>query len=251
MNGFATAAITLGALFGAANVGLFLRKWLADSHLNSDSKDSVRVAMAMVASMTALLLALLIASAKNSYDTERNEITEVAAKIIYLDRLLASYGPETDPVRHMLHESTAETIVRIWPEHASMKFDLAPGQSWSSGLARSVYKLVPADEPQRILKGQMLPLVDEIGRLRWLLFEQEDSSIATPMLVVVITWLAIIFLSIGLFAPANHTVVASLFLAALSVSGGIFLILELDMSYDGIIRISSHPMLTALNMIGS
>ena len=86
--------------------------------------------------------------------------------------------------------------------------------------------------------------------MRWLLYEQEESSISMPLLVVVVSWLAIMFISVGLYAPPNLTVIVALMLAAMSVAGAIFLILELDMPFDGILRISSAPMRNALEHLG-
>jgi len=83
-----------------------------------------------------------------------------------------------------------------------------------------------------------------------LLLEQTDTSISVTMLIILIVWLAIIFMSAGLFAPPNATVVIALMLAAVSVAGAIFLILELDMPFDGVIQISQRPMRNALNHLG-
>jgi hypothetical protein len=89
----------------------------------------------------------------------------------------------------------------------------------------------------------------DLGRTRVLLFERLGSSIPVPFLVVLVFWLAIIFASFGLFAPRNATVVATFFVCALSVSGAIFLILELDRSFEGFIQVSSAPLRVALAQI--
>ena len=103
---------------------------------------------------------------------------------------------------------------------------------------------------QLALKSQAAGVANDLGQLRWLLHEQMGSSIAMPLLITVVAWLAIIFLSWGLFAPFNSVAIASLLLAALSVSGAIFLILELDQPFDGLIQISSRPMRNALAFLG-
>ena len=122
--------------------------------------------------------------------------------------------------------------------------------SWTDALPNAIHNLSPENEMQRSLKSQALQIANDLGQIRWLLYEQAESSISVPLLVVVISWLAIMFVSVGLFAPPNFTVIVALMLAALSVSGAIFLILELDMPFDGILRISSEPMRNALEHIG-
>jgi hypothetical protein len=89
-----------------------------------------------------------------------------------------------------------------------------------------------------------------VGQARWLLFEQQGSSLSMPFLVVVVFWLTIIFVSFGAFAPSNATVVATLFVCALSVSGSIFLVLEMDRPFTGLIQISDAPLRHALAQLG-
>jgi hypothetical protein len=113
-------------------------------------------------------------------------------------------------------------------------------------------KLSPQNEVQRSLQAQALKMSIDLGQTRWLLFEQRGSSIPTPFLVLLVFWVTIIFLSFGLFAPPNATVITCLFLCALSVSGAIFMILELDRSFGGLIQISSAPLQSAsLNLASS
>ena len=243
------ALAVFASLFGAALLGMRIRAWLPDHHLSSEAKDSVRVAMATVATMAALVLGLLVASTKGSYDAERNETTQLAARIIYLDRMLAMYGPETAEARGELRQATEAMIARMWPEDHKGA-ELEPNEKWSDALPRAVYGLSPKDDFQRALKAQAAKLVDDLGQMRWLLYEQTESSVSGAMLVVVIVWLGVLFLSIGLFAPPNATVVMALALSALSVSGAIYLILELDLPYGGLISISSEPMRLALSHLG-
>jgi hypothetical protein len=249
MNPFTIAGIVFGALFGAACVGLRLGAILPDHHLSADTKDAVRVGMATVGSMAALVLALLVASTKGSYDTEKNEVTQMAAKIIHLNRLLVSYGPEAAEIRTVLRSSTENAIDRMWPDEKSEHAQLEPNRAWSEVLPDLIHKLDPHDEKQRSLKLQLARLGDDIGQMRWLLFEQSGSSISTPMLVIMVFWLALTFISVGLFAPANATAILAQLLAALSVAGAIFLILELDHSFSGFIKISSKSILNALSQL--
>jgi len=249
MSAHLTALAVFACLFGAALFGMRIRAWLPDHHLNTEAKDSVRVAMATVATMAALVLGLLVASTKGTYDAERNETTQLASRIIYLDRVLAMYGPETGAARSELRQATAGMIDRMWPEEKKSAV-LEPNDKWSEALPRAIYSLAPGDDVQRALKAQAARMVDDLGQMRWLLYEQAETSVSRAMLLVVVLWLGILFLSIGLFAPPNGTVIIALMLSAVSVSGAIYLILELDLPYGGMISISSHPMRLALSHLG-
>jgi len=245
------AAIVFACLFGAGLLGVRVRAMLPENHLNPDTKDAVKVGMGLVATMAALVLGLLVASTKGAYDTQKNEVTQMAAKIVFLDRVLANYGSESAETRDLLRRSVGNAINRMWPDgKISQPAQLDPSATSGEAFFNSIQQLSPQNDAQRSLKSQAVQVTTDVGQMRWLLFEQTESSISLPMLIVLIAWLAIIFTSVGLFAPPNATVIVALMLSALSVAGAIFLILELDMPFDGVIQISSAPMRNALNHLG-
>ncbi|MEI6085843.1 MAG: hypothetical protein WCS70_16280, partial [Verrucomicrobiota bacterium] len=219
-------------------------------HLNAEAKDSVRIGMGLVATMSALILGLLVASTKEVYDTERNNVTQMAAKVIHLDRALANYGPAAQPARAVLREAVEAALTRIWADHEASQSQVEPSLAWTEGLPTAIQKLAPQTEAERALKAQATQFASDVGQMRWLLFEEMETSISVPLLVVVIVWLTIIYLSIGLFAPANATVIISLLLAALAAAGAIFLILELDQPFSGVMTISAEPLRNALQHLG-
>jgi hypothetical protein len=246
MNPYLLAFLVFAAVFGAALLGMRLRTGLPEHHLSDDTKDAVRIGMGLVATMAALILGLLVASAKGSYDTEKSEVGQMAAKVSFLDRVLLNYGPEAQPVRQILRQAVEGTLVRIWAEAEAGRSPVDPGPLWNETLPKAVQKLAPQDDAQRAFKAQAADVIAELGQMRWLLFEQAESSISPPLLFVVVAWLAIIFGSIGLYAPSNATSVGALLLSALSVAGALFLILELDQPFGGLIQISSQPLKNAL-----
>jgi hypothetical protein len=251
MNSTIIAAIVFGCLFAAGLLGVRVRAMLPENHLNPETKDAVKVGMGLVATMAALVLGLLVASTKGAYDTQKNEVTQMAAKIVFLDRVLANYGSETAETRDLLRRSVGSAINRMWPDRKiSQPAQLDPSATSGEAFFNSIQQLSPQNDAQRSLKSQAVQVTTDVGQMRWLLFEQTESSISLPMLIVLIAWLAIIFVSVGLFAPPNATVIVALMLSALSVAGAIFLILELDMPFDGVIQISSAPMRNALNHLG-
>jgi len=238
-------------LFGAGLFGVRVRAALPQDHLSAETKDAVKVGMGLVATMAALVLGLLVASTKGSYDAQKNEVTQMAAKTVFLDRVLANYGSESAESRDLLRRSVASAINHMWPDKkSSQAAQLDPSSSSGEGVFNSIEKLSPQNDVQRSLKSQAAQIATDLGQMRWLLFEQTETSISIAMLIVLISWLAIIFMSAGLFAPPNATVIIALMLAALSVAGAIFLILELDMPFDGVIQISKKPMYNALVHLG-
>ena len=187
------------------------------------------------------------ASAKGSYDTRNREFTQMSANVVVLDRLLAHYGPETKGVRDLLSRSVADAMDKI----ASSGDVELPTSATAQSIYEQIQRLSPQNETQRFLQSEALKTAVELSQTRWLLFEQRiGGSIPMPFLVVVVFWLAIIFASFGLYAPLNTTVVATLFVCALSISGAIFLILELDRPFEGVIQISSAPLQAALGSLG-
>jgi hypothetical protein len=250
MSDHAIGLLLLVCIFGASLLGMLLRPRLSQHHLSADTKESVKLGMGLVATMAALLLGLLVAAAKSAYDTQKSEVIQMSAKIVFLDRVLANYGPESADARVLLRGMVEGAVSRMWPEERSHHAQLDPTGSGAEVFHNAVQKLSPRNDLQLSLKSQAVGIANELGQLRWLLFEQSDTSISAPLLIVVISWLAMIFASWGLFAPSNAITIASLLLAALSVSGAIFLILELDQPFDGVIHISSAPMRNALAHLG-
>src|SRR5213596_699290 len=251
MDSTVVGALVFAVLFGAGLLGVRVRAALPEDHLSTDTKDAVRIGMGLVATMAALVLGLLVASTKGAYDTQKNEVSQMAAKIVFLDRVLANYGPETGGARKLLRGSVGSAINRMWPDRkSSQTAQLDPSVSSGEAFFNSIQNLSPQNDVQRSLKSQAAQVATDVGQMRWLLFEQTETSISLPMLIILICWLAIIFMSAGLFAPPNATVIVALMLAALSVSGAIFLILELDMPFDGVIQISPAPMRNALIHLG-
>jgi hypothetical protein len=248
MSSITISWIVFGCVFGGALFGLFLRRVLPEPHLSQESKDVVKLGMGLVGTMTALVLGLLIASAKNSFDTQRNGLAQLSANLIFLDRILAHYGPEAKDAREMLHASVSDMLDRTWPEDGSRPKTGSEGQY--EGLYEKIQELAPKNDAQRALQAQALKTGLDIAQTRWLLFAQKGRSIPIPFLVVMIAWLTILFASFGMFAPPNGTVLVTLLVCALAVSSALFLVLELDRPFDGLIQISSTPLRHALEQLG-
>ncbi len=252
MNALAIGGIVLGCVFGGALFGMLLRNILPAHHLSADSRDVIKVSMAMVATLAALVVGLLIASAKSSFDGKDTAMRHMVANTILLDRALASYGPETREVRTLFRQTFATRLREIWPDEGMGTADpgaIGRGQAFEV-VQRMLLDLSPQNDAQRWLKSTALQITGQMAETRWLAFQQTGSSIQWPILVILIFWLAMIFASFGLFAPLNGSVLTALFCCALSVAGALYLIVEMDQPYGGLIKISSAPARAALNQLG-
>jgi Protein of unknown function (DUF4239) len=208
----------------------------------------VKLGMGLVGTMAALVLGLLVASAKGSYDAQSAEVTQLASNIALLDRVLAMYGPETKEVRAVMRVAVTRAVDQMWPKAGTSQ--VTPTAAGGEILYEKIQGLSPANDTQRSLQSQATSIAMDIGKTRWLMYEQAKGSVSLPLLVVLVLWLSVIFVSFGLFAPLNATAVSSLFISALSVSGAIFLILEMYTPYAGVVQISDAPLRTALANLG-
>ena len=242
--------IVFASVLGSALLVMFVRGILPEHHFSSESKDAVKLGIALIATMTALVLSLLIASAKSAFDTRSNQLGQTSADIILLDRTLAHYGAEAKEARSLLRRSVAATVERIWPEEGARPLAVRSNATPVEDLYDKIEELSPGNDEQRALRSQALALTLSVARTRILLFENLQTSIPVAFLLVLVFWVCIIFASFGLFAPRNATVIAVLSVCALSVSGAIFLILELDRSFEGLLQVSGTPLRTALAQIG-
>ncbi len=246
MNITLISAVLFACLVGAALLGRRVHRYLPEDHLSADSKDAVKLAMGLVATMTALVLGLLVSSAKEAHDTKRSEVIQMAAKIAFLDRVLALYGPEAAEARRELHTTVADAVQRIWSTDRSGPHQLVPNVQAGNTLYAAIQALSPHDDTQRTLKAQIASLMVDLGQLRSLLIAQSIPSISKPMLIILVSWLVVIFFGFSLIAPPNATTTLALVASAFSVACAIFLILELDQPFGGLIHIPSQPLINAL-----
>jgi hypothetical protein len=250
MSSITICSIAFACVFGAAIVGTFLARVLPQPHLSNDSKSAVTAAMALVATMSALVLGLLVSSAKSSYDAQNTELTEMSAKVVMLDRMLANYGPDTKEARDLLRAAVARALDLIWSKESGGASQSEPQVAGAESLFDKIQRLSPNGDEQRSLMVRALDIASNLLQTRWLMYEQGASSISLPFLIVLVFWLMVLFMSFGLFAPPNATVVVSLFIAALTVSGAILLIVEMYSPYTGLIKVSSAPLRAALTHLG-
>jgi hypothetical protein len=245
MNPTVIGVIVFACSFGGALLGMWSRTALPAHHLDAESRDTVKVGIGLIATMTALVLGLVTASAKSSFDAVDSAVKQSAIEVLVLDRVLARYGPETGEIRKGLQHAIEARIDMIWPQGSSKPANLDPVRSGAAskaeGLADAIRGLQPRDDAQRGLQSRALDLTEALLQARWLVLAGAETSVPLPFLLILLFWLTITFSSYGLFAPRNGTVLAVLFVCAVSVGSAVFLVLEMDAPFDGLLRVSAAP----------
>jgi hypothetical protein len=246
---FGIALIVFVCVFAGAAIGIALNARLPDSHLEGPSAEVVKLVIGLIGTMAAVVLGLLIASAKSTYDTQASDVAQLSAGILQLDRLLANYGPEAKDARDSLRQDVIDNVEEIWPKDSVTSPSLAPlERAKAEAFYVSIQRLSPQSDAQRFAKSQALQVATDVYHTRLLMFAQQGSaiSISLPFLIVLVSWLILLFVGFGLLTPFNGTVVTALLVGALSVAGALFLILEMNHPYSGLMGISSAPLLDAL-----
>jgi hypothetical protein len=225
---------------------------LPGHHLSDESKDAIKIGAGMISMMSALVLGLLVSSAKSNFDATNTAIIQGGAKVILLDRLLANYGPETKEVRETLRQAVVGLIAVLWPEEPVSQEDMSAFERATTAekLAEKIRDLKPQNEAQRAMQGQALQLVQEMVLSRWIQIEQGQTSLPRAFLVIVLFWLTMLYTTFGMLAPRNATVITVMLVGALALATAMFLIVEMNRPMGGAIKVSSGPMHKALEHLG-
>jgi hypothetical protein len=250
MNPIANSAIVLAFACASAICGALLRAVLPNHHLSDESKDAVKLATGLVASMVALILGLLVWSSKSFFDTQSAEITKMSAQAVVADRALAHYGPEANHARDLLRARLTRILDQTWSHDNGHSSSVDPAISRDEALYDAVNQPSPQNDAQRSTRATAISIMLDFAQTRWLIYEQTVAGVPQPLFIALVFWLSILFLSFGWLAPANGTVAASLFLSALSLSAAILMTLEMYSPYRGLIQVSSAPMRAALAHLG-
>lgn len=244
--------IAFAVIFGGALLGILLRLVLPEPHLSSDTKDVVKLSTGLIATLSALVLELMVASAQGAYQTQSNQIKQITANVVLLDNILARAGPDARPVRVLLRSGVRTLVERIWGRGGAATSPAEPfrASAQSDLFFDKLLALTPQNDAQRLMQSKAVQIGIDLGQTR-ILFAQAGNVIPTPFLIVLVFWITLIFVSFGLLARPNLTIVAALFFCAISASSAIFLILDLSHPFSGLITISSEPLSNALVPLGS
>jgi hypothetical protein len=250
------ALLAFGSTFGAALLAMFIRDHLPKHHIEGDSREVVKLVLGLMATLTAMVLGLLISSAHSAYDAQDAELRQLSVHIYQLDRILAQFGADAVEDREQLHEIVSAVIARTWrtkgvvsPTNAGAAPPLAVQQQIER-LFENIASLEPKTDLQRLSKSRGLELLGTIGETRHLLIEQSQGAISWPFLFVLMSWMTILFFGFGLISRYNRTAAAALFVGSLSVAAAVILILQMNQPYGEWIQVSSAPLRDLLVQMG-
>ncbi len=252
MSPTATGGIVFACTIAGMLIGMWLRNRLPRQHLNNDTQSSVKEVNGLIATMTALILGLVTASAQDSFTKIGAAVEHTSAEIVALDRLLARFGPETAQIRATLRRAVAQRIEEIWPAGPGatvVQADTSPIQEFER-IGTMIASLEARTANQQWLKSQALDSTESVLAARWAIFAGQGPAIPNAFLVIITFWLTAAFAGYALFAPRNSTMTGILVVGAFSVACVIFLILELGSPFEGRIAVSGDSMRFALTHLG-
>jgi len=236
------------AVFSGALVGLYLHQMLPQAHLTRDTQDVVRLGTGMLSVLSSLVLAMLISTAKTTYDTTDKDLRTFSAELILLDETLRDYGDAASGPHDLLRQYTQRVVADTWP--SGDRDAVVDNQATGRVLERvreAIRALKPVDDGQRWLQDQALQTHVTLLRQRWQFIQGEAHSVRPVVLTILVSWIAFIFASFGLNAPQNGTVVAAFLVCSLAIGGSVFLVLAMDSPLSGAMRVPSEPMRRALS----
>ena len=250
MTSTTASLISFGFIFGGSLGGIVLRSVLPERYFTNEEKDVLRLGLGLITTLSALVLGLLVSTAKSSYDAKRSQVTQIATDVILVDRSLELYGPDTRNARRALRDQIAALIAQIDSLRPNAPKLQLTSEADFSDFYQMARRLSPRDDSQRALKSEVLRISLEVGQIRASALARESSSIPKPFLVVLVFWLTALFVGFGLFAPRNVVAVASLCVCALTAATAVLLILDMDQPLGGFMKLSLEPLRNAMSVIG-
>jgi hypothetical protein len=261
MSEIGSALLVFALLLISAGLGVWVRPLLPEEHKAHETVQLIQLVIGMLVTFAALVLGLMTASAKASFDTESNDLRSFAADLIEFDTTLREYGSSTDEARRLLGQYTAAAIASTWPSEPAPPGDYPRniGSQDNSQQLESVRlgdmltavgtqlrQLQTHDPLQQRTLDDALKQYRRTVDARWKIIEEAHSSISMPFLMTLTFWLCVIFLSFGLIAPRNALAWVTISLGAVSIASAIYVIVDLDTPFSGPIVVSSSPMRDAL-----
>jgi len=249
MNSLHVSLVVCLLIFAGSIFGISLRRVLPDKHFCAATETTIRLVTGFLVTMTGLVLGMLVSSAKSSYDGQKVLVAQMSSQIILLDRALDEYGPEANPIRSYLRETVEAAADHVWPARESTPVTLRPENKMDM-LEAQLKELTPKNSSQVNAKSHLISILADLRQSSWALFIQSDTNkLSMPLLIILVSWIVTIFISFGLYAPPNPTVIATMLIGALAVSAAILIIMEMYSPFNGILRISSDPIREAIHQL--
>jgi uncharacterized membrane protein len=239
---------TFAVIFCGGLLGLLLGRFLPEEYRSDATQKVVQTATGMISLLAALVLGLLVATAKNKFDTNNRQTEQFAASLMLLNRELTNYGPEAKDTKDILRKYTITKIAETWPNGPGPKLGPDDPPAWKllESLQQSLTGFAPQTESQRSEATRASQTAADLAKATWIQAAQKSDHVQHPFVLVMIVWLFVLFVSFGLFAPRNTLVVIALLVGALSIAGAVDLIVDMDSPFEGMIVVSADPMHEAL-----
>jgi hypothetical protein len=249
-NSLIIGLIVFAVIRAGAFAGVKTRNRLPKHHLTDETKNLVSISTAVVATVSALVLGLLISNANTSFTRLGGEVTTVSAQILRLDHILRRYGADAEPARNTLLQYAAHKTADLFPDDSSdVRLSNPSTYELLQRLEDMLLALKPANPRDQWWLGQAMTLAAKIGDSRWLLAQQVGQGTPKAFVALLVFWLALLFASFGLFAPPNLISTVTLTLCALAVAGAVTMFLELEQGFGGLVQVSPQPMLQAVKTL--
>jgi len=248
MNSITISLLVTACIFAGGLAGLYLNRVLPPNHLAKETQDVVKLGIGMLSVLASLVLGLLIATAKSSHDDTDRSVRSFAAELALLNEILRDYGGDASVPRDLLRDYTERLLQDGWPSDKDRPVQLEDEKArlLLEQVRQAIRALKPADDGQKTLQDRATNLNIDLLRDRWLLIEQQGPSVQGVVVVVLVSWVTVIFASFGMNAPRNGTVVLTFLICSLAIGGAIFLIMEMDRPLGGVMQISSWPLQNVL-----
>ena len=233
--------IVLVCLLAASLGSRALYERIPERHRIAETEAVVRLFASFFVVMTSLVISLMLNQARNTLESADKGVHAYAVQLILFDRAMRHYGvDETAEARRALLAYTQQAARRMGQSDPAISS--ATAESLLRDTIEAVRKLRPADTEHVKIQEELERRYSAIYEMRWSLVEQSEGTVPTALLVMVTLWLILIFASYGFRAPKNSFVAASFLVSSLLIAGAIYLILDMDVPFQGLIQVSPAPL---------
>ena len=252
MNHYVTSTVVLVLILLSAAVGSYVRLKLPDHHFNEATLGAMRIAVGLVATLSALVLSLLISSGKSSLDLVNTAIERNTVAMIRLDHTLAQFGPSTNDLRAQIKQDYVRWTSFLFSGTTGKTAEITSTEIIQStyDIQERIFALQPVGPVQEKLQDHALQLWDDIFAGRWLALEHRRGLIPTPLIMILVGWLVVIFGIFGFSAPRSWSMCVVFLLCAISATTAIFVVLDMDTPFQGMVNASKTPMIETLHFLG-
>ena len=227
---------------GASLLPLGLRDKIPARYRQKDTLQSARYVINTFAIITALVLGLMIDSTKNTFNTTTSNVYMLATDLYFLDRSLQHYGVEADQARQHLVSDLQQTLKRPKSIENSLILDTAVSEALLNSVDSSLNDIKATDAEHIAQLQETKAQYQKIVELQQELAEESAGVIPNPLIEMLAAWLILLFASIGYQAPRNLFVAGNLILASFLISGALYLIIDMNAPFSGLIQVSTAPL---------